>query len=79
MTRKAVIKQTDEVPSNPDLNSLQKYDEYYKNNKNIVHEAYYYKKPRISKEFQVSPEKISNNHRIETDNPLTYIIEDSKN
>ena len=32
-----------------ELNSLMKFDEYYKNPKNVEHEAYHYKKPRIDK------------------------------
>jgi hypothetical protein len=34
-----------------ELNSLQKFDEFYKNNKNVEHEAYYYKKPRIDQTY----------------------------
>lgn len=31
------------------LSSVLKFDEFYKDNKNIEHEAYYYKKPRIDR------------------------------
>lgn len=40
------------INENPIENSsLIAYDEFYKNNKNVEHEAYYYKKPRISLEY----------------------------
>lgn len=44
-----------------ELNSLQKFDEFYKNNKNVEHEAYYYKKPRIDPTyFQADISKVEN-------------------
>lgn len=40
------------INENPIENSsLVAFDEFYKNNKNVEHEAYYYKKPRISQDF----------------------------
>ena len=33
-----------------ELDSVQKFDEFYKNNKNVEHEVYFYKKPRINPE-----------------------------
>lgn len=35
-----------------------KFDDFYKNNKNVAHESYYYKKPRIGLNNQVDPYEI---------------------
>lgn len=58
----------EEVAQNPEYSSLQKFDEYYKNNKNVIHEAYYYKKPRINTLlYQVSPEDLANDINNKTE------------
>lgn len=61
MTRRKenlITAKTTEESTTSDLSTLKNFDEYYKNNKNVIHEAYYYKKPRISEYNQVSPDMI---------------------
>jgi hypothetical protein len=45
-----------------ELNTLQKFDDYYKEKKNVEHEMYFYHPPRISRDlYQVSIENFGNN------------------
>lgn len=68
----------EEIAQNPEYSSLQKFDEYYKNNKNVIHEAYYYKKPRINTLlYQVSPDDLVadiNNKNEMRDNGKNYYL-----
>lgn len=50
-TRRKEILIKSEENLDQSLSSVMKFDEFYKDNKNVEHENYYYKKPRIDKEL----------------------------
>lgn len=67
-----------------ELNSVQKFDEYFKNNKNVEHEAYFYKKPRIDQLYyqadlrNIEQTNANLNKPEETKTPMLLESQDSK-